>query len=52
MTTFESMYYIQTLDDTELWYTEEAQEEFVEWHEIYIMQLLIFISHYIKTRIP
>ena len=26
LTTFESMYYIQPLDDTEPWYTKEAQE--------------------------
>lgn len=30
MTTFESMYHIQPLDDTEPWYTEEAQER---WNE-------------------
>ena len=28
LTTFESMYNIQPLDDTEPWYTKEAQDEY------------------------
>ena len=29
LTTFEAMYSIQPLDDTEPWYTEEAQKSFL-----------------------